>query len=384
MTIKAVLSYRAKQDGTYPIRIYVYANGRKRYIQTGLSILTKDWNKRKEAVKKTHPFSQQYNERITSKKREIEQSLLRGNQLNNLHGQTPDADFLAYMKQYIKNENLLAPSTIRIYKTTYKHLSNYLVSLSKKELFFNEITPIFTKAFRDYLYEIGCLESGQQHAIKKIKKLMRLSKEQGLHQETAWKEIKVPKARATNKIYLTESEMQKLYALDLSYQPTLEKERDRFWLAYKFIMRFSDIIRVRKEMVVEREGNYFLVYVSSKTKIKATVPLSKSTMQRLEKHQWNLNFTSNQQANRELKRIASMAGINQVVEQDGKTAPKSQFVTFHTARRSGATNAYLSGLSLKIIADIGGWKKLATLQIYLRANQLISANQAASHRFFSD
>ena len=107
-------------------------------------------------------------------------------------------------------------------------------------------------------------------------------------------------------------------------------------------------------------------------------------MELLEKYEWNLSFTSNQQANRELKRIVSMAGINQIVEQEGRRGAKSQFVTFHTSRRSSATNAYLSGLSLKIIADVGGWKKLATLQIYLRASQLVSANQAADHRFFRD
>ena len=53
-----------------------------------------------------------------------------------------------------------------------------------------------------------------------------------------------------------------------------------------------------------------------------------------------------------------MAGINAKIFQEGKNAPKSSFVTTHTARRNAATNLYLDGVSLKMIADLDGWTDL--------------------------
>jgi site-specific recombinase XerD len=112
------------------------------------------------------------------------------------------------------------------------------------------------------------------------------------------------------------------------------------------------------------------------------VPVSTKAARLLEKYNYDFSFTSNQQANRELKRIASMAGINWIVTQDKQSGPKSQFVTFHTARRSAATNLRLQGASLKTIADLGGWKKLSTLEVYLRASGMDSAILAQKLDFF--
>jgi hypothetical protein len=53
--------------------------------------------------------------------------------------------------------------------------------------------------------------------------------------------------RASSKIYLTTDEIARLEQLDLSARPTLERERDRFLLAYYFVMRFSDVVRIRRE-----------------------------------------------------------------------------------------------------------------------------------------
>ena len=384
MTIKAVLAYREKQDGTRAIRIYVYQNGQKSYIPTDLSIPLKDWNPKKGEVKKTNPLSPLYNRKIKAKIGEVETGLLKGKTVKNVAKNSGEVGFLAYMDRYIAREKTLSEGTLKLYRSAHRHLSNFVKTIGKESLTAYDFTPAFVNEFRNYLYDLNCMESGQRQILKKIKKLLRLSRKQGLHDATEWEKISVPKEPATNKIYLTESEMQLLYDFDLSHNPALKKERDRFWLAYKFMMRYSDIVRVRHENLVSLKDKQFIVYTSSKTKIKATIPVGQKALDLLKAYDWKLDFTSNQQANRELKRIVSMAGINQIVEQDGTSAPKSQFVTFHTARRSGATNAYLSGISLKIIADVGGWKKFTTLQVYLRASQLVSATQAADHDFFKE
>jgi len=83
-----------------------------------------------------------------------------------------------------------------------------------------------------------------------------------------------------------------------------------------------------------------------------------------------------------LKTITALAGINEATLQDGRTLPKSQFVGTHTARRSAATNLYLGGASLKVIADLGGWENEETLRVYLRASGLETARLAGGMAFF--
>ena len=77
-----------------------------------------------------------------------------------------------------------------------------------------------------------------------------------------------------------------------------------------------------------------------------------------------------------------MAGIDEMVSEGPKRALKWKFVTTHTARRSAATNLYLQGVSLKMIADLGGWGDEGTLRVYLRASGLDTALVAKDLGFF--
>lgn len=57
-------------------------------------------------------------------------------------------------------------------------------------------------------------------------------------------------------------------------------------------------------------------------------------------------------------------------------------VSTHTARRSAATNLVLDGVNFKTVADLGGWHRLETLQIYLRCSGLDTAIVAKDIAFF--
>lgn len=142
-------------------------------------------------------------------------------------------------------------------------------------------------------------------------------------------------------------------------------------------MRFSDACK--KDGVFSSNGRKFYQYTSQKTKVQTVVPLSPAALQIMEFYDFSFNFTANQVANRNIKKVAALAEINQTME-EGK--PKHELVTFHTARRSAATNLRLQGASLKTIADLGGWKDVKTLIVYLRASGLDSARLASELEFF--
>lgn len=101
------------------------------------------------------------------------------------------------------------------------------------------------------------------------------------------------------------------------------------------------------------------------------------------KVQNQLPKTTNMEANRKIKLIASMAGINAPATENGMTAPKCNFVRTHTARRSTATNLAIEGVPLDFIAKLGGWKNLDILQRYLLATGLDVARISRGYNFFT-
>ena len=170
--------------------------------------------------------------------------------------------------------------------------------------------------------------------------------------------------------------------LGLSAQPTQEVERDRFLVAYYLLQRFSDVTSLGQDNFFTIEEQKYLRYKSQKTGQEAILPASQKAIEILEKYDYQMNFSTNQQANREMKKICALAGINQIAAEGQRTLPKSQMVTTHTARRSAATNLYLEGASLKTIADLGGWENNETLRLYLRASGFDSARLAKDLDFF--
>ena len=126
----------------------------------------------------------------------------------------------------------------------------------------------------------------------------------------------------------------------------------------------------------------FLRLKHEKTGNEAIIPAKPSALNILQKYDYNMDYTANQVANRAMKSVAGMAGINTPAVEGGRTVPKSQLVTTHTARRSAATNLYLQGVSLKTIADLGGWHSVKSLMVYLRASGMDSARLAAKLDFF--
>jgi site-specific recombinase XerD len=112
------------------------------------------------------------------------------------------------------------------------------------------------------------------------------------------------------------------------------------------------------------------------------VPISSAAKALLKRRNYQFDVDSNQKANQKIKEVCMLAGVTQLVQQNGVKAPKYKFVTTHTARRSAATNLYLEGMDLETIARIGGWKKLETLKLYLRASGMEVAQNAKKFKFF--
>lgn len=387
MNIKAILwTYKPRKDGSCNIKLYASVDGKKKYFKTKLSVLPTDFDEARGVVKRSHPSYKLYNATIRSKIRELEDHLLAGRNIQEI-GKEKVTEIIPFLQQFIAATTAgttgVSMTTIKNYKSLLTRLEQYSTARGVR-LTFENIDLDFYDDFKTFLFEGGkCGMAGFGKHIKILKALMRLAMDKGLHNNTIFQHKLFKKVTVkTNKIYLTKEEIQQMEELDLSEDPSLAAERDRFLISYYFLTRYSDSVKIRKKDFFEKGGRTYLRYFQVKTGKECVIPARDAALAILEKRDYNLSGDTNQEANRKLKTISAMAGINIVVQEGDRTGPKWKFVTTHTARRSAATHLALQGVNLKIIADLGGWEKVETLRTYLRSSGLDSAEVAKDLAFF--
>ncbi len=387
MRLKAILwKYEPRKDGTCNIKIYASMDGKKKYFKTKLAVLPKDFDEIKGEVRKSHPSYKLYNATLRNRTRELEDHLLEGGNFQDL-GKNSATEVIPFLQQFIADTAAgmtgVSMTTIKNYKSLLTRLQEYSIARNVS-LTFEGINLDFYDDFKSFLIEDGkCGMAGFGKHIKILKALMRLAMDKGLHNNTIFQHKLFKKVTVkTNKIYLTKEEIKQIEDLDLSEEPSLDRERDRFLISYYFLTRYSDSVKIRKKDFFEKTGRLYLRYFQVKTDKECVVPAREAALSILEKQAYNLSGDTNQEANRKLKTICAMAEINILVQEGNRSGPKWKFVTTHTARRSAATHLALQGVNLKIIADLGGWEKVETLRTYLRSSGLDSAEVAKDLEFF--
>ncbi|MEO0341393.1 MAG: phage integrase SAM-like domain-containing protein, partial [Bacteroidota bacterium] len=292
-----------------------------------------------------------------------------------------------FLKLYISEIQLgrhdINKNTMRNYQSVLTRLLEFRDFNNQGDIKFEDISLDWYTEYFIWSKENELGITSFDKVIKIIKKIMRIALERELHHNTIYQhpEFKRQRKPKGDKVYLTIKEIEKVENLDLSTMAHLERERDRFLISYYFMMRWGDSTSITESAIIEHCGlNYS--YVANKTGIQCIVPISTKAKDLIERRGYNFDADSNQKANQKIKEICMLAGITQMAQQSGVKAPKYKFVTTHTARRSAATNLYLEGMDLETIARIGGWKKLETLKLYLRASGMEVAQNAKKFDFF--
>ncbi|RCW93638.1 site-specific integrase [Winogradskyella arenosi] len=420
------LKYRLKDpkaNGESSI-ILDYSFGRRNRIKfsTGYKVKPKNWDKVNQRIRAVSTinnrekvnsdllrFSSEFIDAVTKldeaqkQDRDVLKSILTRIVRGIKEEKKIDFTFFNYADDYIeRKENQanniesikLKPITVRAYKQTIKRLREF----DKEQgynLNFNNIDLQFYYAFVQYLetqnYSINTIG---KH-IKNIIALLNRATEDGVNTYLKYKhrEFKVLTEESVS-IYLTETEIDALYHIDLSACPEWELARDIFLIGYYTGQRVSDYNGISKDQIKTFNGKRVFEFNQQKTNKRVYVPIH-SRVEKIMKERYNSlppKSLNSPDINKYIKKAGRKAGIEAPVtikkivhgNRITDTVKKHDLIVTHTARRSFCTNAYLSKMPVIDIMAISGHSTEREFYKYIKVSPQERAVKIADSAFFTN
>ena len=288
-----------------------------------------------------------------------------------------------------KKGKRISPLTIKGYKTTLNHLKKYQEEVNK-EVDIDSVGLKFYKHFTEYFNQKNYSTNTIGKNIKNVKVFLKEAHKRGItkNQDFLDEDFRVIEEE-TEKIYLNDSELKKIYKLNLANNKRLEKVRDLFIVGCYTGLRFSDLKQIKSQNFIKNETH--LKIKTQKTGELVIIPLHSTIKEIIRKYNGELPPPiSNQKMNKYLKDIGENAKIDNLestsITKGGmrvdKTYKKYKLITVHTARRSFATNMYLNDIPSISIMKITGHKTEKAFLRYIRISQEDNARKLAEHPYF--
>ena len=389
--------------------VYNYQYKRFKY-STGEKINPMYWNIKNQRAKETKKFKEypEFNTRLdnleSALKTVFRRMLNDGIQPNNelikkeLENELNDKllkkrklTFFEFLESYIEeSKNFKQKSTVTVYKTTQKHLKNFSVK-SKKTIDFDSINLTFYSSFMKYLSkDLEMSNNTVGKYIKTLKSFLNEATERGVNENLEFRKKKFKTLKEeTDKVYLSNEELEKILNHNFSNSEHLEKVRDLFLIGCYTGLRFSDFTQIKKENIFLDKS--IIQINTKKTSERVTIPMHKIVRNIFKKYNYILPTSyTNQVMNKYIKEIAELCEINSPTEVTTSNAgiiekhslPKFELISTHTARRSFATNLYLADIPSISIMKITGHKTEKSFLRYIRVTQEQNANKLLNHSFF--
>jgi integrase len=273
---------------------------------------------------------------------------------------------------------------IREYNRTFYYLKKFAVAEQRK-IDFKDVDLNFYYDFVEYLQSLKLAQNTIGKKIQTLKIFLNSASDRNLNVNRQFKSHRfMAISEESESIYLNETELEKIYNLDLSENERLDRVRDLFLIGCWTGLRFSDWNKVTPENI--KDG--FLELKQQKTGGAVVIPLHSVVTQIIKKHNGELpELISSQKTNDYLKEVAQKAGIKETVHKSitrggikvSKAYKKYELVTTHTGRRSFSTNLYRAGLDTLTIMQITGHK---TEQAFLKYIKVTPREHAEKLRTF--
>lgn len=411
------IHFRLRQQGNSNAIIVLHVfdrrfDGRKFMYSTGIAIDKDHWDKRRDRAKALLAHSKEYTE-INKHLDQLERTVISFKSEKHNHESLSRQELKSFIVgtkiNERKDQNTQKHATVLFFDTWEKIISEsktnkgetttqstrkqkrQALRLVKKfatekqmTLSFDNIDMNFYHTFDGYMKDKGLASNSRGRNFKEVKAMLREAMDRDIKVNMSFqkKSFKVIR-HTTDNTFLNDLELRKLIALKLP--PHLEAHRDIFVMACFVGARHSDWHQISQTNIVRDNNRELLKIKQAKTGETIHVPVHPVVRMILAKYNGIApKVISNQKFNESLKEISKQLELGQVMI-NGNSVEKWTEVTTHTARRSFATNAYLSkSLEVYQIMKCTGHRTESSFLAYLKLNGRDFAMQAAESRFFNN
>lgn len=299
-----------------------------------------------------------------------------------------ESSFFSTWEQFIKTAKNkdgepIEPGTRKTKTQTLTLLKTYS-AVKDIKLTFENIDMPFYHDFDLHMLQHSLNGNTRGRHFKEIKAILREAQERDIKVNLAYQKKGFKVIRNTpDNIYLTDAELKKISGLNLSQE--LSQHRDIFIMACFVGARQGDWHQISQASIVVENKKEILKYRQEKTGDIVHIPVHPAVRRILDGYNGvPPRVISNQKFNKALKTIGGKAELGTVVI-NGSAVDKGSEISTHTARRSFATNAYLSRtLDVHQIMKCTGHKSESSFLKYLKLNGKDFAMEAADSKFFND
>lgn len=252
------------------------------------------------------------------------------------------------------------------------------------------MTAEFLDDFIVYLEDQGLRHNTIVGYILKMQSLIRRASQYNYAVDVTYDEIDL-KCEPTNAVFLSMNEITRIYYYKFEKQDkrkAKERIRDMFVIGCLTALRYSDYSRLTSRNLV----NGYIMIRTKKTNVDVKVPAHDYVKEIFEKYNGCVpSGLCIQYFNKYLKVIMKEIGLNDKVTcsytQGGKlrtvTREKWELISSHTARRSAATNMYLTGrMKTFEIMKLTGHRSEQNFFRYIRLTSDDTARSISGDMFF--
>lgn len=384
MKINFWLNFPKKAES--PIRIIINHRGKSYRQNSGLSCRTKDWSVSKQRCS---------NATVQDKLREIRNKLE-----SMLDDSSTERDILAALNS-LKIDSLRRPARNKGVPTLWEYFAdmdglspamrklrlgayNCIHDLAGDDIDWADVDSAFFFELKKKMAKAKLSLNTQANYAGMLKSIMKDGYRLKYHSCTDYEDFRI-RRELPDTIYLTEEELQMLWDVHLDSE-TEKKARDLFLLGVYTAARYSDCVNFSKRNIV---GDKFR-YTQKKTGQSVIMPLSPKVKLLLKRNGGAAPQLALSNYDRAIKTAAMKAGITTPTETTKtigarhmtQSAPKCDFIGSHTARRTGCTLLYKSGVPLKVCMYLSGHTSESNFLRYIRITKEEGADMLAKLDFF--
>jgi integrase len=379
------------------IMLYFAYEGNRAKYSTGQFISSKHWNKAEQRVRKSFTDYAVLNKFLDELERKVKsiytQALTEGKNpsiqylrstLNKYMNKTEEKKltFVDYFNEFIKaKEEVTKRRTAQKYETLLKQLIAFSNDTGK-ELSFENMDSNFYDAILVWYRAKKRLDKTVYKNIALIKTFLHWSLEKEYNKKATFIKAFKTFERSEEVIALTNDELFTLY----NFKPEsecLEHVKDTYCFSCFTGLRFSDVENLKKANV--NGNNLNLTTIKTGTDLRLTLNMYAKAI--LDKYNNELPVMTNADTNKYLKEVCKQAGITteiQKVRFSGKQriekiAPKSEFITFHIARKTHITLSLEKGMRAEVVmknvthTDYDSFKKYIAVADKQREKETLQA-----------